>query len=63
MELPSEVDPDLSGYGEIADMNIVAELCWDGLRKSVKEGYRTQQEAEELFHTWFSKRRSNEASE
>lgn len=56
MELPSEVDPDLSGYGEIADMEIVAELAWDGLKKSVAEGYRTQEQAEKLFHEWFSKR-------
>lgn len=58
--LPSDIDLELSGYGEIADIEVIAELAWDGLKKSVAEGFRTQQEAEKLFYEWFSKRSASE---
>lgn len=51
-----EGDPDLSGYAEIADTEILAELAWDGLKKSVEEGWRDQKTAEQLFYEWFKKR-------
>lgn len=50
-----EGDPDLSGYAEIADTEIIAELAWDGLKKSVKEGWRSQEEADQLYFEWFKK--------
>ncbi len=52
MELPYEIE-DLGGYGEVADMDVMAKLTWDGLIKSVKEGYRTEEKALELFKDWF----------
>lgn len=50
-----ELDPDLSGYAETADLSVVAELALDGLKKSVAEGWRSQEEADQLYFEWFKK--------
>lgn len=56
METPFDIDPDLSGYGEIGDVEVIAELTWDGLQKSVRTGQMDEQKALELYYQWFKKR-------
>lgn len=56
MEVPFYPDDSLSGHGEVPDIGVIAEMTWQDLEKSVKDGYRTMEEAEALFYSWFSSR-------